>query len=59
MLINERESRREYLLNAAKQIMTAAGLAAQELNWLKGCKCVFAIPVSASSKNPFFDRVVH
>lgn len=26
------------------------------MNWLKDCKTVFAIPVSASSKNPFFDR---
>ena len=33
-----------------------AGLAAQRLHWLKDCKMVMAIPVSASSKNPFFDR---
>ena len=32
------------------------GLAAQQLDWLDGCKQVYAIPVSASSKNPFFDR---
>lgn len=38
------------------RVMFSAGLAAQQLNWLKDCKCVFAIPVSASSKNPFFDR---
>ena len=31
-------------------------MAAQRLNWLKDCKMVMAIPVSASSKNPFFDR---
>jgi uncharacterized ferredoxin-like protein len=36
--------------------MFSAGLAAQRLNWLKDCKMVMAIPVSASSKNPFFDR---
>jgi uncharacterized ferredoxin-like protein len=36
--------------------MFSAGLAAQRLDILKGCKQVFAIPVSASSKNPFFDR---
>ena len=36
--------------------MFSAGLAAQRMNWLKDCKAVFAIPVSASSKNPFFDR---
>lgn len=38
------------------RVMFSAGLAAQHLDWLKGCKEVFAIPVSASSKNPFFDR---
>ena len=38
------------------RVMFSAGLAAQRLDWLKGCKNVFAIPVSASSKNPFFDR---
>jgi len=39
------------------RIMFSVGLAAQKLNWLSGCKTVFAIPVSISSKNPFFDRV--
>jgi hypothetical protein len=38
------------------RVMFSAGLAAQRLNWLEGCCQVFAIPVSASSKNPFFDR---
>lgn len=38
------------------RVMFSAGLAAQRLDMLKGCKQVFAIPVSASSKNPFFDR---
>ena len=38
------------------RVMFSAGLAAQQLNWLKDCKKVMAIPVSASSKNPFFDR---
>ena len=38
------------------RVMFSAGLAAQRLEWLKGCKQVYAIPVSASSKNPFFDR---
>lgn len=38
------------------RVMFSAGPAAQRLVWLKGCKNVFAIPVSASSKNPFFDR---
>lgn len=38
------------------RVMFSAGLAAQELGWLPGCRMVLAIPVSASSKNPFFDR---
>lgn len=38
------------------RVMFSAGLAAQRLNWLEGCKMVMAIPLSASSKNPFFDR---
>lgn len=38
------------------RVMFSAGIAAQRLNWLKECQTVFAIPVSASSKNPFFDR---
>lgn len=38
------------------RVMFSAGLAAQHLGWLKGCTQVYAIPVSASSKNPFFDR---
>lgn len=38
------------------RVMFSAGLAAQRLNYLEGCRQVFAIPVSASSKNPFFDR---
>lgn len=38
------------------RVMFSAGLAAQRLNWLENCKMVLAIPVSASSKNPFFDR---
>ncbi len=38
------------------RVMFSAGLAAQRLDWLDGCRQVYAIPVSASSKNPFFDR---
>lgn len=38
------------------RVMFSVGLAAQRLGWLKGCRNVLAIPVSASSKNPFFDR---
>ncbi|KAA6309622.1 hypothetical protein EZS27_038922, partial [termite gut metagenome] len=38
------------------RVMFSAGFAAQRLNWLQGCKLVIAIPISASSKNSFFDR---
>ena len=38
------------------RVMFSAGLAAQRLNRPEGCTQVYAIPVSASSKNPFFDR---
>lgn len=38
------------------RVMFSAGLAAQRLGWLPDCRMVLAIPVSASSKNPFFDR---
>jgi uncharacterized ferredoxin-like protein len=43
-------------LRLDSRVMFSVGLAAQKLNWLIGCRSVFAIPVSASSKNPFFDR---
>lgn len=43
-------------LRVDTRVMFSAGLAAQCLHWLEGCKMVMAIPVSASSKNPFFDR---
>ena len=38
------------------RVMFSVGYAAQVLDWLKGCQTIFAVPVSASSKNPFFDR---
>ena len=43
-------------LRVDTRVMFSAGLAAQRLGMLGECKCVMAIPVSASSKNPFFDR---
>lgn len=43
-------------LRVDTRVMFSAGLAAQRLNWLTDCKLVMAIPVGASSKNPFFDR---
>jgi uncharacterized ferredoxin-like protein len=38
------------------RVMFSVGYAAQALNLPQGCKSVFAIPVAASSKSPFFDR---
>ena len=38
------------------RVMFSVGYAAQALNWLEGCRTVLAIPVSATTKNPFFDR---
>ena len=39
------------------RVMFSAGLAAQRLGMLgDNCGCTMAIPVSATSKNPFFDR---
>ena len=43
-------------LGVDTRVMFSAGLAAQQLAWLPGCRSVYAIPVSASTKNPFFDR---
>ncbi|WP_280743152.1 MULTISPECIES: DUF2148 domain-containing protein [unclassified Parabacteroides] len=43
-------------LRVDTRVMFSAGLAAQRLGYLGDAKCVMAIPISASSKNPFFDR---
>ena len=44
-------------LRVDTRVMFSAGLAAQHLKMLgDDCGCVMAIPVSATSKNPFFDR---
>lgn len=43
-------------LRVDTRVMFSAGLAAQRLVFLGDSRCVMAIPVSASSKNPFFDR---
>ncbi|MDR1879785.1 MAG: DUF2148 domain-containing protein [Tannerellaceae bacterium] len=45
-------------LRVDTRVMFSAGLAAQRLRYLDDCTCVMAIPVSATSKNPFFDRRV-
>lgn len=38
------------------RVMFSAGMAAERLNLLDGCRQYYCIPLSASSKNPFFDR---
>lgn len=43
-------------LRVDTRVLFSAGIAAQRLNWLNGCRQVFAIAVSASSKSPYFDR---
>lgn len=43
-------------LRVDNRIMFSAGKAALRFDWLKDCYAILAIPVSASSKNPFFDR---
>ena len=44
-------------LRVDTRVMFSAGFAAQRLNMLgNDCERVMAIPVSATSKNPFFDR---
>ena len=44
-------------LRVDTRVMYSVGLAAQVMGWLEGCISVMGIPVSASSKNPFFDRL--
>jgi uncharacterized ferredoxin-like protein len=43
-------------LRVDTRVMYSAGIVAEWLGWIKDCTQVYAIPVSASSKNPFFDR---
>lgn len=38
------------------RVMFSAGMAAERMNLLDGCRQYFCIPLSASAKNPFFDR---
>ncbi len=38
------------------RVMYSAGMGAQNLGMLADCRQVFAIALSATSKNPFFDR---
>ena len=39
------------------RVMFSAGKVAQELGYLPGCSSIYGIPISCSSKNPFFDRI--
>lgn len=43
-------------LRVDTRVMFSAGMAAERLGLLPGCSQYFAIPISASSKSPFFDR---
>ncbi len=38
------------------RVMFSAGRVAMELGYMPGCTSIYAIPISCSSKNPFFDR---
>ncbi len=38
------------------RVMFSVGRAAQEIGLLPGCSSIYGIPISCSSKNPFFDR---
>ncbi len=38
------------------RVMFSVGRVAQELNMMPGCSNIYGIPISCSSKNPFFDR---
>lgn len=39
------------------RIMFSVGRVAQELNMMPGCSSIYGIPISCSSKSPFFDRI--
>lgn len=43
-------------LRVDTRIMFSVGFAIREMGYLPDCHSIYAIPVSASSKNPFFDR---
>ncbi|MFI3279678.1 MAG: DUF2148 domain-containing protein [Rikenellaceae bacterium] len=43
-------------LRVDTRVMFSAGAAAEALGYMPGCRQTYAIAVSASSKNPFFDR---
>jgi len=39
------------------RVMFSVGRVAQELDMMPGCSSIYGIPISCSSKSPFFDRV--
>ena len=39
------------------RIMFSVGRVAQELEMMPGCSNIYGIPISCSSKSPFFDRI--
>lgn len=39
------------------RVMFSVGRVAQELDLLPGCSSIYGIPISCSSKSPFFDRI--
>ncbi len=43
-------------LRVDSRVMFSAGYAAQHIGWLPDCRSILALPLTASSKNPFFDR---
>lgn len=38
------------------RVMFSVGRVVQEMNLMPGCSSIYGIPISCSSKNPFFDR---
>ena len=39
------------------RVMFSVGRVAQEMGLMPGCSNIYGIPISCSSKNPFFDRI--
>jgi len=39
------------------RVMFSVGRVAQELDLMPGCSSIYGIPISCSSKSPFFDRI--
>jgi len=39
------------------RVMFSVGRVAQKMNMMPGCSSIYGIPISGSTKNPFFDRI--